>query len=73
MEKNSLFNWSQHGFMKTRSCMTQLLETLDLEEWTDLLGQNFSSEVIYLDFDTIPHQRLLDLRSSCIRNKRESI
>ena len=58
MEKNSLFNKSQHGFMKTRSCMTQLLETL--EEWTDLLDQNFS---IDLDFqkasDTIPHQRLL--------------
>ena len=41
--------------------MTQLLETL--EEWTDLLDQNFSIDVIYLDFqkafDTIPHQRLL--------------
>ena len=41
--------------------MTQLLETL--EEWTDLLNQNFSIDVIYLDFqkafDTIPHQRLL--------------
>ena len=61
MEKNSLFNKSQHGFMKTKSCMTQLLETL--EEWTDLLDQNFSIDVIYLDFqkafDTIPHQRLL--------------
>ena len=61
MEKNSPFNKSQHGFMKTRSCMTQLLETL--EEWTDLLDQNFSIDVIYLDFqkafDTILHQRLL--------------
>ena len=61
MEKNSLFNKSQHGFMKTRSCMTQLLETL--EEWTDLPDQNFSIDVIHLDFqkafDTIPHQRLL--------------
>ena len=57
MEKNSLFNRSQQGFMKTRSCMTQLLE------WTDLLDQNFSIDVIYLDFqkafDTIPRQRLL--------------
>ena len=61
MEKNSLFHKSQHGFMKTRSCMTQLLETL--EEWTDLLVKKFSIDVIYLDFqkafDTIPHQRLL--------------
>ena len=61
MEKNTVFNKSQHGFMKTRSCMTQILETL--EEWTDLLDQNFSINVIYLDlqkaFDTIPHQRLL--------------
>ena len=61
MERNSLFNKSQHGPMKTRFCMTQHLETL--EEWTDLLDQNFSIDVIYLDFrkafDTIPHQRLL--------------
>ena len=28
--------------------MTQLLETL--EEWTDLLDQKFSIDVIYLDF-----------------------
>ena len=61
MEKNSLFNNSQHGFMKTRSCITQLLATL--EEWTDLLDQNFLIDVIYLDFQkafyTIHHQRLL--------------
>ena len=60
-EENSLFNESQHGFMKTRSFMTQLLDTL--EEWTDLLDQNFSIDVICLDFqkafDSIPHQRLL--------------
>ena len=41
--------------------MTKLLESL--EEWTGLLDQNFSIDVIYLDFqkafDTIPHQRLL--------------
>ena len=41
--------------------MTQLLETL--EEWTDLLDQNISIDLIYLDFqkvfDTIPHQRLV--------------
>ena len=45
MEKNSLCNKSQHGFMK------------------HLLDQNFSTDVIHLDFqkafDTIPHQRLL--------------
>ena len=46
MEKNSLFNKSQQRFMKTKSCMTQLLETL--EEWTDLLDQNFSIDVIYI-------------------------
>ena len=52
-------SWPLRG--PCRSCMTQLLETL--EKWTDLLDQNFSIDVIYLDFqkafDTIPHQRLL--------------
>ena len=59
--KKQSFNKSQHGFMKTRSCMTQLLETL--EGWTDLLDQNFLVDIIYVDFqkafDTITHQRLL--------------
>ena len=67
MNKNSLFNKSQHGFMKARSCMIQRLETL--EKWTDLLDQNFSIDVIYLDFqkaiDTIPHQRLLSKVYAC--------
>ena len=61
IEKYSLFSKSQHGFMKTRSCMTQLLERL--QEWTDLIDQNFSIDVTCLDFqkafDTIAHQRRL--------------
>ena len=61
MEKNSLFNMSQHGFMKARSCMNQLLKAL--EEWTDLLDENFSTDVMYLRFSKgihiIPIQRLL--------------
>ncbi len=51
----------QHGFLSGRSCVTQLLETLDV--WTKLLDSGSPLDVIYLDFakafDTVPHQRLL--------------
>ena len=50
----------QHGFMKGRSCLTNLLETF--ESWTRALDEGYGIDVIYLDyrkaFDTVPHQRL---------------
>ena len=61
MMDNNLFCDQQHGFVPGRSCMTQLLVTLEL--WTELLDSGASIDVIYLDFkkafDTVPHQRLL--------------
>ena len=61
MEDNDLFTNHQHGFIKTKSCVTQLLESI--EKWTELLDQGYSVDVIYLDFqkafDYVPHQRLL--------------
>lgn len=51
----------QHGFIKGRSCTTQLLETLD--ELTRIIDEGSPADVIYLDlakaFDTVPHQRLI--------------
>ena len=51
----------QHGFVSGRSCLTNLLETL--EKWTEYLDAGHSLDVVYLDhrkaFDTIPHKRLL--------------
>ena len=52
---------AQHGFVPGRSCMTQLLVTLEL--WTDWLDKGEALDVIYLDFkkafDSVPHIRLL--------------
>jgi hypothetical protein len=61
IEKNKLFSDHQHGFMKNRSCLTNLLETF--EEWTSALDAGYGLDVLYLDyqkaFDTVPHQRLM--------------
>lgn len=52
---------SQHGFVKGRSCLTNLLEAF--EAWTRLLDEGHGIDVIFLDyqkaFDTVPHRRLL--------------
>ena len=53
--KHKLINPSQHGFLKARSCLTNLL--CFFEEITKRV------DVIYLDFqkafDNVPHQRLI--------------
>ena len=59
--KNDSFCSEQHGFTKGRSCLTNLLETL--ENWTQAIDEGLSVDAIYLDyrkaFDTVPHERLL--------------
>ena len=59
--KNNLINPSQHGFLKARSCLTNILCFLeDVAKWVD---EGSPVDVIYLDlkktFDKVPHQRLL--------------
>ena len=58
---NNLLSKFQHGFIKARSCTTQLLAVLDV--WTDVIEQGENVDAIYLDyakvFDTVPHTRLL--------------
>jgi len=55
-----LLSRPQHGFMKHRSCSTNLLQTL--EEWTCALDEGYPLDVLYLDyqkpFDNVPHHRL---------------
>ena len=56
----------QFGFCKGRSCVTQLLVTIN--EWMKSLDGNVPVDAIYLDFskafDTVPHERLIQkLRS----------
>ena len=52
---------SQHGFLKARSCLTNLL--CFLEEITKWVDDGSPVDVVYLDFqkafDKVPHQRLL--------------
>ena len=59
--KNKLINPSQHGFLKARSCLTNML--CFLEDVTKWLNEGSPVDIIYLDFkkafDKVPHQRLL--------------
>ena len=64
--KHKLINPSHHGFLKARSCLTNLL--CFLEEITKWVDEGSPVDVIYLDFqkafDKVPHQRLiLNLKS----------
>ena len=51
----------QHGFRKRRSCVTQLLEVMEI--LTDCKEAGNPIDIVYLDFkkafDSVPHQRLL--------------
>ena len=54
--------WSSiHGFLKARSCLTNML--CFLEDVTQWLDEGSPVDIIYLDFkkalDKVPHQRLL--------------
>ena len=57
----------QHGFRSGRSCLTNLLETL--ENWTAALDEGYGLDVVYLDyrkaFDSVPHERLLLKLTAC--------
>ena len=69
--KHNLINPSQHGFLKARSYLTNLL--CFLEEITKLVDDGSPVDVIYLDFqkafDKVPHQRLvLKLKSHGMGN-----
>jgi hypothetical protein len=61
LAKNKLVKDSQHGFMKDRSCVSNLLEFL--EKATTVVDEGEGFDVIYLDFakafDKVPKERLL--------------
>ena len=54
-------NDDEHGFLKAKSCLTNLL--CFLEEITKWVDDGSPVDVIYLDFqkafDKVPHQRLI--------------
>ena len=69
--KHKLLNTFQHGFLKARSCLTNVL--CFFEEITKWVDEGSPVYVIYLDFqkafDKVPHQRLiLKLKSHCLGN-----
>ena len=53
---------SQHGFMKGRSCLTNLISFYD--NMTRLLDERKAVDIVYLDFrkafDTVPHRILIE-------------
>jgi len=59
--KNGLLSDDQFGFTKGRSCVTQLLVTVN--EWMSALDDGLSVDAVYMDlkkaFDTVPHLRLI--------------
>jgi hypothetical protein len=61
LQHNNLVSRQQHGFTHGRSCVTQLLETLDV--WTEVLDDGGSIDAVYMDymkaFDSVPHRRLV--------------
>ena len=48
LDRNNLINEAQHGFCEGRSCLTNLLETL--EAWTQIIEEGDGIDVAYLDF-----------------------
>lgn len=61
LKSNNLIRGSQHGFMPHRSCLTNLLEFLEVV--TRLIDEGHSVDLLYLDFarafDKVPHARLM--------------
>ena len=60
---NELISKDQHGFVRKKACVTNLLETLDLISKELALGE--SVDIVYLDFlkafYMVPHRRLLKI------------
>ena len=61
VEDRDILCSQQHGFVRGRSCLSNLLESL--ESWTQALDAGYGLDIVYLDyrkaFDTVPHLRLL--------------
>ena len=55
--KHKLINLTQHGFLKARSCLTNLL--CFFEEITKWVDEGSPVDVIWKAFDRVPHQRLI--------------
>ena len=61
LNKNNLLSTAQHGFVSFKSCVTNLLETMDVI--TEALNREFCAVIAMLDFakafDSVPREELL--------------
>ena len=69
LQDKELISPEQHGFVAKKSCLTNLLETL--EDCTQILDNNKTSlDIIYCDFrkafDSVPHRRLIKKLSAMV-------
>ena len=66
LDDSEIITKCQHGFIKKKSCFTNLLTTL--EDWTSTVDQGYTVDIAYLDFskafDSVPHPRLLQKLTS---------
>ncbi|BHF81767.1 hypothetical protein SprV_0802490100 [Sparganum proliferum] len=72
LEQHHLLSNAQHGFRSGRSCLTNLL--FSLERWTNARDEGNVVHAIYINFkkafNSVPHQRLLHkLRDAGIRRR----
>jgi len=75
LDRNDVISKKQHGFVKGRSCLTNLLECF--EYWTKALDKGFGIDLLYLDFrkafNSIPIKRLIEkLKSYGLSGKLET-
>ena len=58
---NNVFNPEQFGFLRGKSCLSQLLSSF--HDWACKRNKGFTTDVIYLDlsktFASVPHESLL--------------
>ena len=61
LDNSQVMSEHQHGFCAGKSCLTNLLETL--EKITELIDHGQPVDILFLDyqkaFDSVPHRRLL--------------
>ena len=53
-QENIFMTSDKHGFMKSRFCLTNVLETL--EDWTKALDSGYNFFDYQKAFDTVPHK-----------------